>query len=64
LDRLQADIEERKLLELDRTQALEIIKAQNERLLNFAYIVSHNLRSHTGNIQMLTDMILQEEDLG
>lgn len=63
LDRLQADIEERKLLERERRQALEIINAQNERLMNFAHIVSHNLRSHAGNIQMLTDMILKEEDV-
>lgn len=38
------------------------IRAQNERLLNFAHIVSHNLRSHTGNIRMLTEMIAEETD--
>jgi len=41
---------------------LETVKQQNNRLLNFAHIVSHNLRSHTGNIQMLTDMIIGEKD--
>lgn len=41
---------------------MEIIKAQNERLLNFAHIVSHNLRSHTGNIRMLTEMISEEAE--
>jgi PAS domain S-box-containing protein len=40
----------------------ETIQNQNSRLLNFAHIVSHNLRSHTGNMKMLTDMILQEQD--
>lgn len=40
----------------------ETIRNQNSRLLNFAHIVSHNLRSHTGNMKMLTDMILQEQN--
>jgi PAS domain S-box-containing protein len=40
----------------------ETIRNQNSRLLNFAHIVSHNLRSHTGNMKMLTDMVLQEQD--
>lgn len=43
-------------------RSTEIIRAQNSRLLNFAHIVSHNLRSHTGNIKMLTDMVLRETD--
>lgn len=30
---------------------------QNKRLLNFAHIVSHNLRSHSGNLKMLLDII-------
>ncbi|NCI45254.1 sensor histidine kinase [Sediminibacterium soli] len=38
----------------------ETIRAQNDRLLNFAHIVSHNLRSHTGNIKALTDLVLRE----
>lgn len=46
----------------ERKKSLEIIKAQNERLLNFAHIVSHNLRSHAGNIHMLTNMINSETD--
>jgi signal transduction histidine kinase len=40
----------------------ETIRNQNSRLLNFAHIVSHNLRSHTGNMKMLTDMVLQEQE--
>jgi len=57
-----ADINERKSMEMERIKTLEIISAQNGRLLNFAHIVSHNLRSHSGNIQMLTDMITHETD--
>jgi PAS domain S-box-containing protein len=46
----------------ERIKALEVISAQNNRLLNFAHIVSHNLRSHTANIQMLSDMVVGETD--
>lgn len=56
------DITERKNMENERVNSLELISAQNSRLLNFAHIVSHNLRSHSGNIQMITDMILEEKD--
>lgn len=56
------DITERKKMELDRIKTMGVISAQNNRLLNFAHIISHNLRSHTGNIQMITDMIGTEED--
>jgi len=46
----------------ERKKHMETIREQNERLLNFAHIVSHNLRSHTGNIRMLTDMIAEETE--
>lgn len=46
--------------ELKRT--LEILSEQNKRLLNFAHIVSHNLRSHAGNFKMLLDIIESETD--
>lgn len=39
------------------TDLLEITKDQNDRLLNFAHIVSHNLRSHSGNLEMLLDLM-------
>lgn len=32
--------------------AAQVIKAQNERLVHFAHIVSHNLRSHASNLQL------------
>jgi len=56
------DISEQKAMELERINTLEVITRQNERLLNFAHIVSHNLRSHAGNIQMLADIIPKESD--
>ncbi|MFT4092497.1 MAG: PAS domain S-box protein [Niabella sp.] len=39
-------------------QSLEIMHHQNKRLMDFSYIVSHNLRAHTSNIQSLCDLIL------
>ncbi|MDR6301450.1 sensor histidine kinase [Mesonia maritima] len=36
---------------------LNVTKDQNQRLLNFAHIVSHNLRSHSGNLKMLLDLM-------
>ena len=34
---------------------LEVTKDQNQRLRNFAHIVSHNLRSHSSNFSALLD---------
>ena len=39
---------------------LEIAQSQNDRLKNFAYIVSHNLRSHSGGIASLIELIESE----
>ena len=39
---------------------LEVTQAQNERLRNFTYIVSHNLRSYSGGISMLLHFIEKE----
>ncbi|GLB48462.1 sensor histidine kinase [Neptunitalea lumnitzerae] len=39
---------------------LNVTADQNKRLLNFAHIVSHNLRSHSGNLSMLMDLIQQQ----
>ncbi|WP_338790780.1 PAS domain S-box protein [Bernardetia sp. MNP-M8] len=47
------DITDKKLL-------LETTLEQNDRLLNFAHIVSHNLRSHTSNFSMLLSMMKME----
>jgi PAS domain S-box-containing protein len=60
--RLMAEISDRKRIEMELTKTMNIIRAQNERLFNFAHIVSHNLRSHIGNIQMITNMIGEETD--
>lgn len=56
------DITERKRQEQERLENLELLTLQNQRLRSFAYIVSHNLRSHSSNITMLIDLIKAELD--
>ncbi|MBT8178547.1 MAG: PAS domain-containing protein, partial [Eudoraea sp.] len=41
---------------------LSITTEQNDSLLNFAHIVSHNLRSHSSNLSMLTSFLEGEKD--
>ena len=41
---------------------LEITEKQNKSLLNFAHIVSHNLRSNSSNLLMLSGMLLDGVD--
>ena len=47
------DITESKTLELELNNSYKIATEQNRRLLNFSYIVSHNLRMHAVNINGL-----------
>jgi PAS domain S-box-containing protein len=51
------DIDEQKKKQLELQESSSIISAQNKRLLNFAHIVSHNLRSHAGNLKLLLELI-------
>jgi PAS domain S-box-containing protein len=51
------DITDQKEQEQRLRETLEIISGQNNRLLNFAYIVSHNLRTHASNFKMLMDVL-------
>jgi len=39
---------------------LRMTQNQNDRLMNFAHIVSHNLRSHSSNISILLDLMKSE----
>lgn len=41
---------------------VDVTKSQNESLTNFAHIVSHNLRSHSTNMVMLTKFLNKEKD--
>lgn len=56
------DIGKRKQAEEQLKKSFELVTDQNKRLLNFSYIVSHNLRSHTGNIKSLVEIIDQSKD--
>ncbi len=49
------DVTKSKELSLQRTS--NIIASQNKRLFNFAYIVSHNLRSHTSNLSLIVELM-------
>ncbi|PIQ48670.1 MAG: hypothetical protein COW03_08625 [Cytophagales bacterium CG12_big_fil_rev_8_21_14_0_65_40_12] len=57
---IATDISQIKLAEAEVNSLLTLTKEQNERLLNFAHIVSHNLRSHSGNLSMIIDLIKME----
>ncbi len=47
----------------EQLQALTDVTAdQNKRLLNFTYIVSHNIRSHSANLTGLINLIDQTDD--
>lgn len=56
-----SDISLQKEKEKVLQQSVAIISEQNSRLMNFAHIVSHNLRSHSGNFQLLLNLL---EDAG
>lgn len=43
-------------------ELLNTTEKQNKSLLNFAHIVSHNLRSNSSNLSMLTGMLLDKKD--
>lgn len=55
---IHLDITDQKRLEDQQELLLKLTQNQNDRLKNFAHIVSHNLRSHTINIKSLNELIL------
>ena len=58
---IMIDITKTKEIESYLKSSFNLVSEQNKRLLNFSYIVSHNLRSHTSNITSLTDLIQHAE---
>jgi len=56
------DITLRKLRTQELHNTIDLLSSQNKRLLNFSYIVSHNLRSHTSNMQNLISYIEETDD--
>ena len=56
------DINERKKLEERQKSLLDVTTEQNTRLVNFAHIVSHNLRSISSNFAMLINEYKNENN--
>ncbi|BAO56042.1 sensor histidine kinase [Nonlabens marinus] len=54
------DVTSLKEKELELTKTIEQTREQNERLNNFAHIVSHNLKSHSTNFEMLLSIFIME----
>ncbi|UCS92018.1 PAS domain S-box protein [Echinicola marina] len=55
------DITELKQAQQKIQSLLNTTQEQNSRLQNFAHIVSHNLKSHSGNIDFMIDIVLDEK---
>lgn len=58
---IMIDITTTKEAEKDLNNSFNLVTEQNKRLLNFSYIVSHNLRSHTSNIASIMSLIESSE---
>lgn len=56
------DINEKRRAEILMEETLALSTAQNQKLINFAHIVSHNLRNHTSNLEMLVQFLLESND--
>lgn len=55
------DITDRKNKEKELMKTFQLVSDQNGRLLNFAHIVSHNLRNHAGNVSSLLSLYEVED---
>ena len=58
---IMIDITKSKNIEEDLYNSFNLVTKQNERLLNFSYIISHNLRSHTSNIASIVSLLEASE---
>ena len=56
------DITHLKQKEEELKKLVNITSLQNKKLINFAHIISHNLRSHTANFSMLLGFLIKEKD--
>lgn len=59
---ISMDISDLKQKEEELRGIINVASQQNKKLINFAHIVSHNLRSHTANFSMLLDFLINEKD--
>jgi len=60
---ISLDISDLKRKEEELHDLINVTSVQNKKLINFAHIVSHNLRSHTANFSMLLDFLVSETDV-
>ncbi|PIF01629.1 MAG: histidine kinase [Maribacter sp.] len=58
---ISLDISELKQKEEELRNLIDVTSLQNKKLLNFAHIVSHNLRSHSANFSMLLEFLVNEK---
>ena len=58
---VQRDITITKNAEFELNRSFDLVNEQNKRLLNFSYIVSHNLRSHISNILSILNFLEKED---
>jgi PAS domain S-box-containing protein len=59
---ISLDISDLKKKEEELRDLVNVTSVQNKKLINFAHIVSHNLRSHTANFSMLLEFLAHEKD--
>ncbi|WP_240740188.1 PAS domain-containing protein [Flagellimonas allohymeniacidonis] len=59
---MSLDISNLKQKEEQLRNLINVTAIQNKKLINFAHIVSHNLRSHSANFSMLLDFLSKEND--
>ncbi|MDT7829662.1 PAS domain-containing protein [Pricia sp. S334] len=57
---ISMDISELKQKEEELRDLVNVVSSQNKKLIQFAHIVSHNLRSHTANFSMLLEFLAEE----
>ncbi|RFZ90435.1 PAS domain-containing protein [Mucilaginibacter conchicola] len=55
------DIDNVKRRGLSLQSSINLLDDQNKRLQNFAYIVSHNLRSHAGNLKFMVELFEESQ---
>ncbi|MGB5821208.1 MAG: PAS domain S-box protein [Saonia sp.] len=59
---ISLDISDLKQKEEELKRLINVTSLQNKKLINFAHIISHNLRSHTANFSMLLEFLTTEKD--
>ncbi|WP_273567746.1 PAS domain-containing protein [Maribacter halichondriae] len=57
---MSIDVTDQKRKEEELRKLINVTSLQNKKLIDFAHIVSHNLRSHTANFSMLLDFLVHE----